>query len=118
MAMQAGKEGDRGRTGEDNRRFKEAVLWIGRTDPSNEARTRRKTTRYVPRKCAYTCPSKPTSSQFKTHPRPPRKEPLDGGRDPADRPQSAHVCRDPAISKAQPPFRPNGQKYLRRRPSQ
>ena len=27
----AGKEGDRGRTGEDNRRFVEAVLWIGRT---------------------------------------------------------------------------------------
>ena len=27
----AGKEGDRGRTGEDNRRFMEAVLWIGRT---------------------------------------------------------------------------------------
>ncbi len=27
----AGKEGDAGRTGEDNRRFVEAVLWIGRT---------------------------------------------------------------------------------------
>ena len=27
----AGKEGDRGRTGEDNRRFVEGVLWIGRT---------------------------------------------------------------------------------------
>ncbi len=27
----AGKEGDRGRAGEDNRRFVEAVLWIGRT---------------------------------------------------------------------------------------
>ena len=27
----AGKEGDRGRTGEDNRRFVEAVLWMLRT---------------------------------------------------------------------------------------
>ncbi len=27
----AGREGDRGRTGEDNRRFVEGVLWIGRT---------------------------------------------------------------------------------------
>ena len=27
----AGKEGDVGRTGDDNRRFVEAVLWIGRT---------------------------------------------------------------------------------------
>ena len=27
----AGKEGDRGRTGEDNRRFMEGVLWIART---------------------------------------------------------------------------------------
>ena len=27
----AGKKGDRGRTGEDNRRFVEAVLWMART---------------------------------------------------------------------------------------
>ena len=26
-----GKEGDRGRSGEDNRRFIQAVMWIGRT---------------------------------------------------------------------------------------
>ena len=29
--LRAGKEGDVGRTGDDNRRFVEAVLWIGRT---------------------------------------------------------------------------------------
>ena len=29
--LRAGKEGDRGRTGEDNRRFMEGVLWIART---------------------------------------------------------------------------------------